>query len=164
MWEYYKYRSSTYSPQSLKPMKRKQEKPTYGNSQGSKSSEVSSELGRKKSSASSAPQYAQSGEFTDRKNHNHRSLRSNSATLTSLPRTIFKVGIIILILYPVLVYTPIGKSITTRVSKGIAGIKQKIGGIQPEKNLKTMGENRQRAADERFDDALKKSGIEPDKK
>jgi hypothetical protein len=142
-------------------MKRKQAKPTYGNSQGSKSSELSSELGRKKSSASSAPQYAQSGEFSDRKNHK---LRSNSATLTSLPRTIFRVGIISLILYPILAYTPIGKSITTRVSMGIAGIRQKIGGIQPEKNLKTMGENRQKAHDERFDDALKKSGIEPDKK
>jgi hypothetical protein len=141
-------------------MKLKQAKPTYGNSQGSKSSE----LGRKKNSAPSPPQYAQSGEFIDRNSRKHRFLRSNSATLTSLPRTIFKVGIVSLILYPILVYTPIGKSITTRVSKGIAGIRQKIGTIKPEENLKNMGEGRQRAADERFDDALKKSGIEPDKK
>ncbi len=142
-------------------MQRKQTKPTYGNSQGSKSSELSSELGRKKSAASSAPQYAQSGEFTDRKNHK---LRSNSATLTSLPRTIFKVGIIILILYPALVYTPIGKSITTRVSMGIAGIRQKIGGIQPEVELKNMGERRQKSHDDRINDALKKSGDDPHKK
>jgi hypothetical protein len=145
-------------------MKLKQKKPTYGNSQGSKSSELSGEQGRKKSSASSAPQYAQSGEFIDRNSRKHRFLRSNSATLTSLPRTIFKVGIISLILYPLLVYTPIGKSITTRISIGIAGIKHKIGAIQPEKNLKNMGEKRQQAHEERVDDALKKSGIEPDKK
>jgi hypothetical protein len=145
-------------------MKLKQKKPTYGNSQGSKSSGLSSELGRKKTSAPSPPQYAQSGEFIDRNSRKHRFLRSNSATLTSLPRTIFKVGIISLILYPLLVYTPIGKSITTRVSMGITGIRQKIGAIQPEKNLKNMGEKRQQAHEERVDDALKKSGIEPDKK
>jgi hypothetical protein len=145
-------------------MKSKKQKPTYGNSQGSKSSELSSDLGRKKSSAPLAQQYAQSGEFTDRKQQENRSLRSNSATLTSLPRTIFKVGIIGLIIYPLLVYTPIGKSITTRVSQTIAGVRQKTETAKSEVNLKTMGEKRQRATDERFDDALKKSGIEPDKK
>ncbi len=145
-------------------MKSKKQKPTYGNSQGSKSSELCSDLGRKKSSAPSTPQYAQSGEFSDRKNHKHRLLRSNSATLTSLPRRIFKVGIISLILYPLLVYTPIGKSIITRVSQATAGVQHKIGVIQPEVELKNMGEKRQKAHDERFDDALKKLENKPDKK
>jgi hypothetical protein len=145
-------------------MKSKKQKPTYGNSQGSKSSELSSDLGRKKSSAPSGQQYAQSGEFTDRKSRKDRTLRSNSVMLDSLPRQIFKFGIIGLIIYPLLVYTPIGKSITTRVSQTIAGVRQKTGAIQPEVNLKNMGERRQKAHDERFDDALKKSGIEPDKK
>jgi hypothetical protein len=145
-------------------MKSKKQKPTYGNSQGSKSSELSSDLGRKKSSAPSGQQYAQSGEFTDRKQQENRSLRSNSATLTSLPRTIFKVGIIGLIIYPLLIYTPIGKSITTRGSQAITGVRQKIGTTQSEVNLKTMGEKRQKAHEERFDDTLKKSGTEPDKK
>jgi hypothetical protein len=84
--------------------------------------------------------------------------------LDSLPRKIFKVGIIGLIIYPLLVYTPIGKSIATRASQTIAGVRRKIGTTQSEVNLKTMGEKRQKAHDERFDDALKKSGIEPDKK
>jgi hypothetical protein len=145
-------------------MNRKKEKPTYGNSPGSKSSELSSDLGRKKSSAPLGQQYAQSGEFTDRKNRKDRLLRSNSVMLDSLPRTIFKFGIIGLILYPLLVYTPIGKSITTRGSQVITGVRQKIGTTQSEVNLKTMGEKRQKAHEERFDDTLKKSGTEPDKK
>jgi hypothetical protein len=148
----------------MKPMNRKKAKPTYGNSQGSKSSELSADLGRKKSSATLGQQYAQSGEFTDRKHRKDRTLRSNSATLTSLPRTIFKFGILSLILYPLLVYTPIGKRIATRVSQAITGVRQKIGATQSELNLKTMGEKRQKASDERFDDTLKKSGTEPDKK
>jgi hypothetical protein len=145
-------------------MKSKKAKPTYGNSQGSKSSELSSDLGHKKSSAPSGHRYAQSGEFTDRKHRKDRLLRSNSVTIDSLPRKIFKVGIIGLILYPILLYTPIGKSITTRLSQSIAGVRQKIAATQSEMNVKTMGEKRQKAHDERFDDTLKKLEIEPDKK
>ena len=43
-------------------------------------------------------------------------------------------------------------------------IQRKIGGIKSDVDLKKMGENKQKAHDERFDDAMKKSGIEPDKK
>jgi hypothetical protein len=145
-------------------MKRKKAKPTYGNSQGSKSSELSGDRGHKKSSVSSDPQYAKSGEFIDRQKQKDRSLRSSSVTLHSLPRKIFKVGIVGLILYPLLVYTPIGKSIITRASLAVSGVRQKVAATQSEVNLKNMGDKRQKASDDRFNDALKKSGIEPDKK
>jgi hypothetical protein len=141
-------------------MKLKQKKPTYGNSQGAKPREASTDRGHKKSSAALRQQYAQSGEFTDRKHQQDRLLRSNSVTLDSLPRKIFKVGIIGFILCPLLVYTPIGKSITTRISQGIAGVQQKIGSTQSEVNLKTMTEKKQKAADDRFDDTLKRAGDE----
>jgi hypothetical protein len=144
-------------------MKHKKAKPTYGNSQGSKSSELNADRGHKKSSASSEPQYARSGEFTDRNKRKDRRDRSNPVTLHTLPRTIFKLGIIGLILYPALVYTPIGKSITHRVSLIIAGFQRKVETTQSEINLKNMGERRQKASDDRHNDAMKKSGIEPDK-
>ncbi len=145
-------------------MKHKKAKPTYGNSQGSKSSELSGDRGHKKSSASSEPQYARSGEFTDPKKRKDRLLRSNSVTLHTLPRTIFKLGIIGLILYPALVYTPIGQGITHQASLVISGVRQKAAATQSEMNLKSMGERRQKASEDRHNDALKKSGIEPDKK
>jgi hypothetical protein len=145
-------------------MNRKKEKSTYGNSQGSNSSDLSSELRQRKSSTSSAPQYAQSGDFTDRKSPKNRSLRSNSVMLDSLPRTIFKVGIIGLILYPLLVYTPIGKSITTRGYLAIAEVQKKIAATQSEVNLKTMAERKQKVTDDRFNDRLKQAGDDSAKK
>jgi hypothetical protein len=138
-------------------MKQKKARPTYGNSQGSQSGSLNAERNGNNKSTSPKQQYAQSDKLSDRK---HLQLRSDSTSLHSLPRTVFKLTIVGLITTGLLTHTKIGKSITAQFLANLA-TGQKT--TQSTLDLNQAKERKQKAFDDRFDDAWEKAGGKPEK-
>ena len=152
-------------------MKRKQEKPVYGNSQGAKASEIDFDLGKQKKAKLTAQQSCQSGELFDKRTRKlrHRSrhprfARIKPVAIKSFPRTILKVGIVALVIHQGLTHTQIGRSLMAKISQQITHINAKVETTKQKVNIKALTENRQKNADDRFDDAWHRAGGEPKKK
>ncbi len=153
-------------------MKRKQEKPIYGNYQGAKASEVDLDLGKQKKSKLTAQNSAKSGELFDNRTQKlrQRSLqmprfpRIKPVAINSLPRTILKVGLLGLVLSQGLIHTQIGKTLMAKVSQQIARLNTHAETTRSTLNIKALTEKRQKNADDRFDDAWDRAGGEPEKK
>jgi hypothetical protein len=137
-------------------MKRKTAKPTYGNSKGAKPDILN--VDRNSRNKSTPQKYAKSEKFTDRE---YLQLRSDAASIHSLPRTIFKFSVIGLITAGLLTHTKIGKSITTKISEHLAFGQKKV---EIDRALDRAKEGKQKAFDERFDDAWEKAGGKSDQK
>ncbi len=137
-------------------MKRKKARPTYGNSQGAKPDR--SDLDRNNKNKSTPPQkYAQTEKRSDRQ---YLQLKSDAKSIHSLPRTIFKLTILGLITSGLLTQTKIGKSITAQFSANLA-TGQKT--TQSTLDLDRAKERKQKAFDDRWENAWEKAGGKPEK-
>jgi hypothetical protein len=138
-------------------MNRKKAKPTYGNSQGAKSSNLNADRNSQNKSTLPKQKYAQTDKLSDRK---HLQLQSDSTSLHSLPRTIFKLTIGGLITTGLLTHTKIGKSITAQFLANLA-TGQKT--TQSTLDLTKAKERKQKAFDDRWEYAWEKAGGKPEK-
>ncbi|WP_295613352.1 hypothetical protein [Chamaesiphon sp. GL140_3_metabinner_50] len=152
-------------------MKRKQEKPIYGNSQGAKASEIDLNLGDRKKSKLTAQKSCQSGELFDKRtgklrqrSRHPRFARIKPVAIKSFPRTILKVGIVALVIHQGLTHTQIGKSLMAKISQQMVRFNTHVETTKTKVNIKALTENRQKNADDRFDDAWNRAGGEPKKK
>jgi hypothetical protein len=141
-------------------MKRKTVKPTYGNSQGAKSGNLNVE--RNSQSRSTLPQqkYAQTDKSSDRQ---HLQLRSDSTSLHSLPRTLFKLTIFSIITAGLLTHTKIGKSVTVQILAQLGTGQKNVDATKSTLDLNKAKERKQKAFDDRWDDAWEKAGGKPEK-
>jgi hypothetical protein len=142
-------------------MNRKKARPTYGNSQGAKSGNLNVERNSQNRSTLSQPKYAQTDKSSDRQ---HLQLRSDSASLHSLPRTVVKLTIVGLITAGLLTHTKIGKSVTIRILAHLGTGQKNLDATKSTLDLNQAKERKQKAFDDRFDDAWEKAGGEPEKK
>jgi hypothetical protein len=141
-------------------MNRKKAKPTYGNSQGAKSGNLNADRNSQNKSTLPKQKYAQTDKLSDRK---HLQLQSDSTSIHSLPRTIFKLTIAGIITSWLLTHTDIGKSITSQMLAHLA-IKQKnLAATQSTLDINKAKESQQKAFDNRWDDAWEKAGGKPEK-
>jgi hypothetical protein len=138
-------------------MKQKKARPTYGNSQGAKSDSLNVERNGNNKSSSPKQQYAQADKSSDRK---HLELQSDSTSLHSLPRTIFKLTIFGLITAGFLTQTKIGKSITVQILAQLA-TGQKT--TQSTLDINKAKESKQKDFDDRWNNAWEKAGGNPNK-
>jgi hypothetical protein len=152
-------------------MKRKQEQPIYGNSQGAKASEIDLNLGKQKKAKLSVQKSCQSGELFDKRtqklrqrSRHPRFARIKPVAIKSFPRTILKVGIFSLVLSQGLTHTQIGKGLMAKLSQQITHLNTQVETTKTKVNIKALTEKRQKNADDRFDDAWDRAGGEPKKK
>jgi hypothetical protein len=138
-------------------MKQKKARPTYGNSQGSQSGSLNAERNGNNKSTSPKQQYAQADKLSDRK---YIQLQSDSTSLHSLPRTIFKLAIAGVITFGFLTQTKIGKSITAQMLANLA-TGQKT--TQSTLDLNKAKDRKQKAFEDRWNDAWEKAGGKPDR-
>jgi hypothetical protein len=138
-------------------MKQKKARPTYGNSQGAKSDNLKVDRNGNNKSTSTKQQYAQADRLADRK---HLQLRSDLNSLHSLPRTIFKLTIFGIIIGGFLTQTKIGKSISVRILAQLA-TGQKT--TQSTLDINKAKESKQKAFDDRWNNAWEKAGGKPEK-
>lgn len=138
-------------------MKQKKARPTYGNSQGAKSDNLKVDRNGNNKSTSTKQQYAKADRLADRK---HLQLRSDLNSLHSLPRTIFKLTIFGIIIGGFLTQTKIGKSISVRILAQLA-TGQKT--TQSTLDINKAKESKQKAFDDRWNNAWEKAGGKPEK-
>jgi hypothetical protein len=138
-------------------MKQKKARPTYGNSQGAQPDILNVDRNGKNKSTLPEQKYAQSHKSADRK---YLQLKSDSTSIYSLPRTMFKLAIFGLITVGLLTQTKIGKSITAKFLANLA-TGQKT--TQSTLDLNKAKERKQKAFDDRWDNAWEKAGGKPDK-
>jgi hypothetical protein len=139
-------------------MKRKIVKPTYGNSQGAKPDKL--DVDRNSHNKSTPQQYAQADKLADRK---YLQLRSDAKSIHSLPRTIFNLTIVGVITAGLLTHTKIGKSITSQMLSHFTTEQKKLAATQSTLDINKAKESKQKAFDNRWDDAWEKAGGKPDK-
>jgi hypothetical protein len=142
-------------------MKRKTVKPTYGNSQGAKSGNLNAERNSQNKSTPPQQKYAQTDKSSDRQ---HLQLRSDSTSIHSLPRTVFKLTIVGVIIAGLLTHTKIGKSVTVQILAHLGTGQKNLDATKSTLDLNQAKERKQKAFDDRFDDAWEKAGGEPEKK
>jgi hypothetical protein len=138
-------------------MNRKTVKPTYGNSQGAKPDRLDVDRNGKNKSTLPDRKYAQADKLSDRK---YLQLRSDSTSLHSLPRTIFKLTIFGIITAGFLTQTKIGKSITAQILANLV-TGQKT--TQSTLDLNKVKESKQKVFDDRWNNAWEKAGGKPEK-
>jgi hypothetical protein len=142
-------------------MNRKKARPTYGNSQGAKSGNLNVERNSQNRSTLSQQKYAQTDKSSDRK---YLQLQSNSTSIHSLPRTLFKLTIVGVITAGLLTHTKIGKSLTVQMLAHLGTGQKNLDATKSTLDLNQAKERKQKAFDDRFDDAWEKAGGEPEKK
>jgi hypothetical protein len=136
-------------------MNRKKAKPTYGNSQGAQPDNLNTDRNSQTKSTLLQQKYAQTDKLPDRQ---HLQLRSDSTSLHSFPRTLFKLTIAGIITGGLLTHTNIGKSITSRMLANLATEQKKLAATQSTLDLNKAKERKQKAFDDRWDDAWEKAG------
>jgi hypothetical protein len=141
-------------------MNRKKVRPTYGKSQGAQPESLNADRNSQKKSTLPQQKYAQTDKLFDRK---HLQLQSDSTSLHSLPRTLFKLTIAGVITFGFLTHTSIGKSITAQMLTHVATEQKKLAATQSELDLNKAKERKQKAFDDRWDDAWEKAGGKPEK-
>lgn len=152
-------------------MKRKPEKPIYGNYQGAKSSGIDLDLGNPEKSKSSQDR-SKSGELFDartqklqrRSRRTARFIKVAPVELKSFPRMMFKVGMLGLVIYQGLIHTQIGRSLTAKISRQVSSFNTQVETTRSKVNIKALTKNRQKNADDRFDDAWNRAGGDPKQK
>jgi hypothetical protein len=138
-------------------MKQKKARPTYGNSQGAQPDMLNVDRNGKNKSTLPAQKYAQADKSADRK---YLQLNSDSNSLHSLPRMIFKLAIVGVITAGLLTHTKIGKSITAQVLANLA-TGQKT--AQSTLDLDKAKERKQKVFDDRWENGWEKAGGKPEK-
>jgi hypothetical protein len=139
-------------------MKRKTVKPTYGNSQGAKPDRLDLDRNSNNKSKPLKQQYAQTDKLADRQ---YLQLRSDAKSIHSLPRTVFKLTIVGIITTGLLTHTQTGKSITAQF---LAQLSTGQKTAQSTLDLNQAKERKQKAFDDRFDDAWEKAGGKSERK
>jgi hypothetical protein len=153
-------------------MKRKQEKPIYGNSQGAKSSGINLDLGKQKKSKLTAQKSSKSGELFNartqklrqRSRQISRFIKIAPVEIKSFPRMMFKVSIFGLIIYQGLIHTQIGRSLMAKVARQVSSLNAQVETTRTKVNIKALTEKRQKNAEDNFDDAWQRAGGEPKNK
>ncbi len=139
-------------------MKRKIVKPTYGNSQGAKPDKL--DVDRNSHNKSTPQQYAQADKLADRQ---YLQLSSDAKSIHSLPRTIFKLMIVGVITAGLLTHTKIGKSLTVQLLAHLGTGQKNLDATQSTLDLNKAKERKQKAFDNRWDDAWGKAGGKSEK-
>jgi hypothetical protein len=136
-------------------MNRKKVRPTYGKSQGAQPESQNFERNSQNKSTLPQQKYAQADKSADRQ---HLQLQSDSASLHSLPRTIFQLTIAGIIIGGLLTHTNIGKSITSKMLAHFATEQKKLTATQSTFDINKAKESKQKAFDDRWDNAWEKAG------
>jgi hypothetical protein len=141
-------------------MNRKKAKPTYGNSQGAQPESLNTDRNSQNKSTLPKQKYAQADKSSNR---THLQLRSDSTSLHSFPRTIFKLTIAGVITAGLLTHTSIGKSITAQMLARLATGQKNVAATQSELDLNKAKDRKQKAFDDRWEYAWEKAGGKPEK-
>jgi hypothetical protein len=141
-------------------MNRKKAKPTYGKSQGAQPESLNADRNSQNKSTLPKQKYAQAGKSSDRK---YLQLQSDSTSLHSLPRTLFKLTIAGIIITGLLTHTNIGKSITAQMLARLATGQKNVAATQSELDLNKAKDRKQKAFDDRWEYAWEKAGGKPEK-
>ena len=141
-------------------MSSRKNKPVYGKSQGA----VSSEPARDSLSANrSSSGNIQDDKSTNQVNHHHRKIDFRKYVLIrSLPRTIFRLSILGIVIHLLVAHTAPGKYVAGSIVEKMIELKisttKQASDIHPQE----LSKKRQKNADENFRDAYRRAGEKPE--